>query len=284
MRQFEFDASDFTDANRREQRKAELDRQVQAMKSSTEHYERKKTEIMPAGKLKGSDELRKLVIDRLGDKYQLMPHDEIVRRDSEKRAAEAEEEQKAWLLSHIKQHVELMPKKYKSASFDNYICESDSDRDNFKMCRTYADTFREGAREAGVGMIMYGATGRGKTYACFAIYRAVVEQGFAVIYDTAIEMLANMRNYHTDVEQAVTRYKTCDLLIIDEIGKQDGGDHARDTIFRVLHHRGAYELPTICASNFSEQVVKQYLTDAGHSRVLNGGISLRFTGRDRRNT
>jgi DNA replication protein DnaC len=79
-------------------------------------------------------------------------------------------------------------------------------------------------------------------------------------------------------------YTAPDLLIIDNMCCHDSSENAQDIIYNILNDRTMVNKPTICISFFDESVMRQYMTDAGYSRALNGGFTLTFTGRNRRNT
>ena len=88
----------------------------------------------------------------------------------------------------------------------------------FQRCKRYARTFHPGAPS----LLFTGGPGLGKTYLSACIARAVADNGFSVVYDTAGKLFADFEavKFGGDQRDLTRKYLDCDLLIIDDLGTE----------------------------------------------------------------
>lgn len=91
-------------------------------------------------------------------------------------------------------------------------------------------------------LVIVGASGLGKTHLLSAIAHEAYEQGLHVIYSPA-ERFGNdyVKSLGSGVEQFRTRYRTCDILLIDDVQFLEGKDKFQDEFvhtFNDLHAAG----------------------------------------------
>lgn len=87
-------------------------------------------------------------------------------------------------------------------------------------------------------------------------------------------------------------YSSCDLLVIDDIGKNTSSDFRVDVLFDVLDARDKEQLPTIFTSNWmaGDQLIRRLLpkdddSDAANaivSRIIGNSIMVNLLGKDER--
>ena len=91
-------------------------------------------------------------------------------------------------------------------------------------------------------------------------------------------------------EAAVARYAKCDVLVLDDLGKEDATEWSVGTVFSVLDARYEDMRPTIVTSNYAPGVLADRLARRGE-RVTAEAIASRISqtcrpvylgGRDRR--
>ena len=145
----------------------------------------------------------------------------------------------------------------------------------------------------GRGLYFRGGVGAGKTTAASAIARALVYTGYSVIVTTTLEMLDSIQDtYGTGSKSAegVGRYGRCDLLVLDDLGKEDATEWSVGTVFSVLDARYEDMRPTIVTSNYAPGALADRLARRGE-RVTAEAIASRISqtcrpvylgGRDRR--
>ena len=118
----------------------------------------------------------------------------------------------------------------------------------------------------GRGIYFRGGVGAGKTTAACAIARALVYSGYTVIVTTTLDMLDSIQDtYGTGSKSAegVGRFATCDLLVLDDLGKEGAGSWAMTTLFQVVNHRYEEMLPTIATSQYGIEEIERRLARAG---------------------
>lgn len=118
----------------------------------------------------------------------------------------------------------------------------------------------------GRGLYFRGGVGTGKTTAASAIARALVYTGYSVIVTTTLEMLDSIQDtYGTGAKSAegVGRYGRCDLLVLDDLGKEGANSWAMTTLFQVVNRRYEEMLPTIVTSQYGIEEIERRLARGG---------------------
>ena len=174
-----------------------------------------------------------------------------------------------------------IPARYQNCYFDTFIVEYPAQQVALDTCRDYAEHF---ARYAAMGMCMVisGGIGTGKNHLTTAIARTVMGMGRSVLQVTAYGLITRIRQTwgkggggqsEFDIVRA---FEEADLLIIDEVGKQFGGEGEQVHLFEVVHARYLDMKPTIVLSNESAQGIESYLGVATYDRLCERGILLQF--------
>lgn len=118
----------------------------------------------------------------------------------------------------------------------------------------------------GDGLYITGRVGSGKTHAASALARALVYRGASVIMTTTLDMLDSIQaTYGRGASQAggVSRYAGCDLLILDDLGKENGSGWALTTIFQVVNARYQDMRPVVVTSQYPPTALARRLGRAG---------------------
>ncbi len=136
-------------------------------------------------------------------------------------------------------------------------------------------------------LLFYGNTGRGKTFLCSCIAKALIDQGKQVVYQTAYKLFDTIGGHRFDGDQtAKLRYQllnSCDLLIIDDLGTELVNSFTNSELFNLINSRLLEQKKTIISTNLTpEALTKQYgerivSRIVGHYRVLHFfGDNLRY--------
>ena len=103
---------------------------------------------------------------------------------------------------------------------------------NLSICRTFAQSF---GSDSG-NLLLFGAPGLGKTFLSACIARVVSEDGFSVVYDTAMRIFsrfeaAKVRAFDDpEAQEDTERYLRCDLLILQSPWIPVLRDQAEDVV------------------------------------------------------
>ena len=150
------------------------------------------------------------------------------------------------------------------------------------------------SRAAQGRLYIYGSVGRGKSYSAAALANAFVDAGYRTVFTTASAMLERIKASFSgrgETETVVSRYTACDVLVIDDLGKEDAKEWSSNMMFLVINARYEGMRPTIFTSNYSIQALSKRLgeraretAEAIASRLSETTTPIYLTGPDMRIT
>ncbi len=180
----------------------------------------------------------------------------------------------------------LKTQSFENFSLDYYAADPSAHRrmqQIFTKMKEYAETFGEG--ETG-SLVLFGGTGLGKTHLSTAVARTVLDRGYDVFYTGAVNMLSDFEyqrfgNSMTgDAGQDTSRYFSCDLLIIDDLGTEVTNQFTTSVLYNIINTRLNRKKPTVISSNLSQTDFRNRYWDRITSRVLGEYVVLPFLGTD----
>ena len=148
----------------------------------------------------------------------------------------------------------------------------------FRRCRRYAREFGAGAPS----LLFTGGSGLGKTFLSACIARAVADNGFSVVYDTAGKLFSDFEavKFGGNQQDLTRKYLQCDLLIIDDLGTEMTTQFTQSVLYRVLNDRLLENRPVIVSTNLSDQALRQRYSAPIASRLLGAFEVCLFLGQD----
>ena len=154
---------------------------------------------------------------------------------------------------------------------------------NFDVCRDYANEF--GKRSG--NLLLFGQPGLGKTFLSACIARVVSESGHSVVYDTAGNIFAQFesckfRRYEDDdtPDEDVNRYRSCDLLIMDDLGTEMLTSFVQSALYQIINGRLSEGRKTIISTNLTPDQIGQRYGAPVLSRIEGEYELLPFIGQD----
>lgn len=156
-----------------------------------------------------------------------------------------------------------------------------------------ANYLREFADCNGSGLYIHGGVGTGKTALASALARKFVEAGYKVILTTSIGMLESIQETYgseASSRDACHGYGECDVLVIDDMGKESASSWSVMTLFQIVNMRYESMLPTIVTSQYTLYGLAKRLSRSGESETAEAIVSrlggtceeVRLPGGDRR--
>ncbi|MGM9647783.1 MAG: ATP-binding protein [Eubacteriales bacterium] len=150
------------------------------------------------------------------------------------------------------------------------------------ICRRFADRFDQDTRES---LLFCGGTGLGKTHLSTAIAGEVVLKGFDVLYESAPNLLSafEAERFGRSLTASVadtSRYLTCDLLVIDDLGAELSNSFTVSVLYNLINTRIVACRPTIISTNLTPDEIRSRYTDRIASRLFGEYTVMRFEGRD----
>lgn len=177
-------------------------------------------------------------------------------------------------------------KRYLSRTIDSFSVTAENKR-SFEVATDYIKNFREYFTQ-GKGLYLEGPCGTGKTHLAIAIALAIINTGVPVICKTSIDILGDIkrcyeRNSEVTEEEVLEAYKTVDLLIIDDLGKEQVTEWSVPVLYSILNERYEALLPTIITTNYNTTALAEKLSVRGDTETATAIIS-RFVESSKRVT
>lgn len=152
---------------------------------------------------------------------------------------------------------------------------------SLQYCKSYAFGFTTQSPS----LLFHGSTGLGKTFLSGCVARTVADRGYSVVYDTAIQMIADYEadKFGESTEESrrnLARYTSCDLLIIDDLGTEMITQFSLSALYNVLNTRIIKGLPTIVSTNLDPDGIRGRYTPQIASRLLGSFEEIPFFGED----
>lgn len=162
-----------------------------------------------------------------------------------------------------------------------YTFAAAEDTEEIRRCKIYADHFDE-AKESGRGLLFWGNTGSGKTYAAACIANQIVDRGIPALVTSFPKILAAGWNERAQIARQLNAYS---LLVLDDLGAERGSDYALETVYMVIDERYKSGLPLIITTNLSLKALNNPQSmeyQRIYDRVLEMCTPICFKGESRR--
>lgn len=200
------------------------------------------------------------------------------------RAKLEEKDARAQELAHRKKVEQLKKDCFGTADAMREWTFENDDGSNPKMeyIHNFVDRWEE-VCEKGLGLLIWGGIGTGKSFAAACIANALIEQGVSVI----MMKLSDYIDSPQEERQALLKQMgNCKLLIIDDFGVEYNHEYVQKEIYKVIDHRYENGKPLIITTNLplsvfdnpendNEKRVFSRLQEMCSQRIL-------FDGEDRR--
>ena len=148
------------------------------------------------------------------------------------------------------------------------------------FCQEYARQFTNHSSS----ILMFGKTGRGKTHLSLAIANRVLQNGYNVLYDSAINFLRQVEKEHFgrggSNDDTLDTLLSCDLLILDDLGTEFHKQFYQSTVYNIINTRMNRDLPTIISTNLNHNEISALYDERITSRIYTTYTCLHFVGQD----
>lgn len=177
-------------------------------------------------------------------------------------------------------------KRYLSRTIESFAVTAENKK-SFDIATDYIKNFKKYSAQ-GKGLYLEGPCGTGKTHLAIAIALAIINTGVPVICKTSIDILSDIkrcyeRNSEVTEEEVLEAYKNVDLLIIDDLGKEQVTEWSVPVLYSILNERYEALLPTIITTNYNTTALAEKLSAKGDAETATAIIS-RFVESSKRVT
>ena len=130
-------------------------------------------------------------------------------------------------------------------------------------------------------MFICGPPGTGKTFLCNCIAKSVLDQGYDVIYLSAVKLFNLLAddafgNKKNDADQLLS----CDLLIIDDLGTEYTNSFVQSSFFNCINERLLRGKHTIISTNLSLVEIQDVYSERVYSRIAEKYKLIKLSGKD----
>lgn len=151
-------------------------------------------------------------------------------------------------------------KRFRTRTFESFQI-SNENRKAYEITKQYAEEF-EKYKEKGVGLLLTGSYGTGKTHLAAAICHELIRNDYQPIFGTMISLLGNIKSTYNEYaketeQQILNKYIHCDLLIIDDLGKERPTDWTLEKLYTVIDSRYEACKPVVITTNYADKLVSR---------------------------
>lgn len=160
-----------------------------------------------------------------------------------------------------------LPTRYAAASLDSLVEQQDPEG----RVRGWLDS-------AAVTLVLAGPADHGKTYAGYAVGNEAVARGYYALAWTVADLNAALRPGADLPERTYERAVGCDLLLLDDLGREQVTAWSLEQLQRILDARNRERRRTVVTTNLSyEQVADRYGSPVA-GRLIDDAIIVKIEG------
>ncbi len=160
----------------------------------------------------------------------------------------------------IKSNFFQMPYDIKMARMANIELETKRAK-IIKWLKKFYDSYQKDEKQK--GLYLYGSFGSGKTYMISALLNELSRLNYSVVIVYYPELIRSIKESFSSGEDFYERMnviKTCDLLLLDDIGAESVTAWNRDEILgTILQYRMDNKMPTFFTSNLNLEELENHL-------------------------
>ncbi len=150
----------------------------------------------------------------------------------------------------------------------------------YRRCLDYAKSFSLKSDN----LLFQGGVGLGKTHLSLAIAKEAIDKGYGVLYGSAQSFLTKIEAEHfgraVSNDNTLDLCKSCDLLILDDLGVEFSTAFSVATIHDLIDTRLCAGKPTIISTNLQFEDLEKRYTERITSRIYGNYKRYQFIGGD----
>ena len=157
--------------------------------------------------------------------------------------------------------------------FENSNVKNKKEKEYRESFKRYCKNF-EKIKEKGLGIILLGNSGNGKTFYSDCIFNDLLKNGYVVYRTTISNIFQRFRdtynpNSKININHLIKELKECDLIILDDIGSENISENwGEENIYNLLDFLTTNNISLIISSNLSLEDLKNHLSIKKDGKLL----------------
>lgn len=207
----------------------------------------------------------------------------LCRCEVEKRDREEAERKRAEFERRVKEYRRMG---FPESDMQDWTFAND-DRSNEKIstvARNYVENFGK-MREDGKGLLLFGKTGTGKSFAAACIANALIDRGYPVLMTNFARIRGTLQGLFDGRQEYLDSFNRFPLLILDDLAAESKSEYMQEIVYEVINNRYLTGLPLIVTANLTADELKHPADITNQrifSRLYEMCIPLEVKGDDRR--
>jgi DNA replication protein DnaC len=147
----------------------------------------------------------------------------------------------------------INPEKSKQ-TFGNFQVWNNYSQKSKDTATTYYKDFQNIRSSRRNSIMLCGQVGSGKTHLCIALALNFLNKNIKVVYMPYRDIITSIKQNMLDDEyykNTVSKYQTCDVLLVDDLFKGKINDSDINIMFEILNYRYLNHLPIIVSTEFT---------------------------------
>ena len=150
-----------------------------------------------------------------------------------------------------------------------------------EKARGYAQNWDE-FKKAGIGLLLFGNVGTGKSYAAGCVANALIDRLESVLFVGMSDVVNRMQgNFGADRDSYTTSLIRPELLILDDLGAERNTSFGKERVFDVINRRRLTGKPMIITTNIPIVTMQKPASldeRRIYDRILEVCVPIRFDG------
>lgn len=168
-------------------------------------------------------------------------------------------------------------------TFENATTEGETEK-IINAMKNYVDNF-EMLKEQGKGLLLFGKTGRGKSYAAACVANALIDKDIPVYMTNFAKIRNTVQGLFEGKQDYFDSFNRFPLLILDDLAAESKTEYMQEIVYNVIESRLNAGLPLIVTTNLTKLELLRP-TEMTHqrifSRLLEACHPIEVTGEDKR--
>lgn len=152
------------------------------------------------------------------------------------------------------------------------------------VARKYVENF-DTMRENGKGLLFYGKTGTGKTFAAACIVNALIDKGYPCLVTSLSRLINTISGMYDGKQDYIDRLNRFTLVVFDDLATEADTPYRNEIVYNIIDNRYRAGLPFIVTTNLTAQELKSaedISKQRIYSRLFERCLPVEVKGSDRR--